>query len=128
MLQEDLEEGGEGGGKEDEPVLERERGQDDEQDVDTDGEARDAAGTGLVASVARCRKNTIGTSTSAMARLASRAPPLTRRPAQNSAAATSQYAVKSPRFPVHPGMRRTPPRTMNSAKKADTPQTRSRLT
>ena len=35
MLQEDLEEGGEGGGEEDEPVLQRERGQDDEQDVDT---------------------------------------------------------------------------------------------
>ena len=35
MLQEDLEEGGEGGGEEDEPALQRERGQDDEQDVDT---------------------------------------------------------------------------------------------
>ena len=45
MLQEDLEEGGERGREENEPALQRERGQEDEQDVDAHGEACDAART-----------------------------------------------------------------------------------
>jgi len=49
------------------------------------------------------------------------------RAAQNSSTATSQHAVKSQRFPGHPGKHRTPSRTTKSAKKADTPQTRTRL-
>ena len=128
VLQQDLEEGGEGRDEEDEPVLEGERGQDDEQDVDAGGEARHAARTRARRERGPLQEEHHGDVDQRDGEAREPRRPLARRPTQNSAAATSQYAVKSPRFPVHPGRRRTLPRTIEQREESREPTTRRRFT